>query len=100
MSEKHTSDQTSQAQAAQTNANPSTPPESSFPHCAHCDKPVESLLVTATPNHPQTVTIEYHCHGESAWQDMPASVMTDERGLAGYTAFNDFTSGLLPKHSA
>jgi len=94
MSEKQSTNAPTQAHAS------ASLPESGFPHCSHCDKPVESLLVTPTPNHPQTITIEYHCHGESAWQDMPASVVNDERGLAGYTAFNDYTSGLLPRHSA
>jgi hypothetical protein len=38
--------------------------------------------------------VEYRCHGESARQEMPVSLVMG--GLAAYTAFNEYSSGLMP----
>lgn len=77
--------------------NENLPPESA-PWCLFCGKPVESVSVTQDSQHSDMVVIQYRCHEESAEQTLPASVLESERGLAGYTAFNDYTSGLLPRH--
>ena len=37
--------------------------------------------------------VEYRCHGESARQEMPMSLLAG--GLAAYTAFNEYSSGLM-----
>ena len=74
--------------------------ESDFPVCLHCGKPVESLIVSPNQHNKEMVTVEYRCHGESVRQDVPASVLTQGRGLAAYTAFNDFTSGLIPHNQS
>lgn len=70
--------------------------EAHFPRCSRCNKTVDRLVISPQPNHPGQVTVEFECHGESVEQDMPSSLLEGEQGLASYTAFNDFTSGLLP----
>lgn len=74
-----------------------TPLPESLPRCMRCNKPVDSLSVSPDSRHPETVIVEYHCHGESVRQEMSSSVLRKGRGLAGYTAFNDYTSALLPQ---
>lgn len=71
-------------------------PKKSYPRCFRCQKPVDQLQVISAPNQLSRVTIEFHCHGESASQDVSAELLTGEHGLSAYTAFNDLTSGLLP----
>ncbi|MFN2455577.1 MAG: hypothetical protein ABR577_15310 [Pyrinomonadaceae bacterium] len=75
-------------------------PESSYPRCLHCNKRVAALTVSPHPNHAGKVIIEYQCHGESVSQEMASSVLASEQGLASYTAFNAYTSGLMPVHSS
>jgi hypothetical protein len=70
----------------------------SLPWCHFCDKPVESVKVVPDPDRAEMVIVEYHCHNESAQQMMPSLILKQKDGLAGYTAFNDYTSGLLPRH--
>ena len=55
-----------------------------------------------SPNsaNPSTVTVEFECHGETVSQDIPSSLLAGEQGLASFTVFNDFTSGLLPAETA
>lgn len=55
-------------------------------------------MVVPDPHHSEMVIVKYRCHGESARQTMPSLMLKQKDGLAGYTAFNDYTSGLLPKH--
>lgn len=75
-----------------------------YPRCARCDKPVEEFKLTPDPRRSNTVVVEFRCHGEGVRQEMPASVVrsaeNSSEGLSRYTAFNDFTSGLLPPHDA
>ena len=70
--------------------------EANYPRCLRCNKPVDRLIVTPNSNDPSTVTIEFECHGETVSQDISSSLMEGEQGLASFTVFNDFTSGLLP----
>ncbi len=70
-------------------------PKSKFPRCLHCNKAVETLTVAPNSNNPGKIIIEYQCHGERVSQEMPSSVLADGQGLASYTAFNAFTSGLM-----
>lgn len=70
-------------------------PKSKFPWCLRCDKRVETLTVRREPPHASNLTVEYHCHGETVSQEMEESELSDEQGLALYTAFNAYTSGLM-----
>ncbi len=74
--------------------------EANFPRCVRCNKPVDRLVISPTPNNPGTVTVEFECHGETVEQELPASLLAGEQSLASYTAFNDFTSGLLPSKTS
>lgn len=75
-----------------------------YPRCARCDKPVDEFKLTPDQRRSETIVVEFRCHGEGVRQEMPASVVqsaaNSTKGLAHYTAFNDFTSGLLPPHDA
>ena len=71
--------------------------EANFPRCLRCNKPVDKLVISPDPANPRKATIEFHCHGESVKQEIPSSLISGDQGLASYTVFNDFTSGLLPK---
>ena len=74
--------------------------EANLPHCLRCNKPVDRLVISPTPNNPSMVTIEFECHGETVEQEMSSSLLAGEQSLGSYTAFNDFTSGLLPAETA
>lgn len=78
--------------------NARQPTADAYPLCVRCEKPVESLKVTAHPTDTGKVTVHYECHGEHASQTLPASLLTSDKGLADYTAFSAFTSGLMPNH--
>lgn len=69
---------------------------SRFPICHRCHKPVEKLSVQPHTQHANTVIVNYECHGARASQEMSSEILASERGLAGYTAFSDYTSGLMP----
>jgi hypothetical protein len=76
--------------------NPSqTLPASHFPICTRCNKPVNRLTISTIHNYPNKVIIDYECHGENARQEVDAALLSKEQGLASYTVFNDYTSGLL-----
>src|SRR5688500_6163581 len=68
-------------------------PKSKSPWCARCGKRVEESAVTPDPRRVGVAVVEYRCHGESARQEMPASLVAG--GLAAYTAFNEYSSGLM-----
>lgn len=68
-------------------------PKSKFPWCLRCDKRVETL--TVQPHRAGSVIVEYQCHGETVSQEMKASEFGGGQGLASYTAFNAYTSGLM-----
>ena len=70
--------------------------EANFPRCLRCNKPVDRLIVTPNSDNPDMVMIKFECHGETVSQDISSSLLEGERGLASFTVFNDFTSGLLP----
>lgn|GEM_PF-6731118 len=64
------------------------------PHCMRCDKPVDRIGLSPKPSNPEVVCVEYECHREVVRQELPASAV--EGGLARYSAFNVYTSGLMP----
>lgn len=74
--------------------------EANFPRCLRCNKPVDRLVVSPKSDNPRTVTIEFECHGETVSQDISSSLLVGEHGLASFTVFNDFTSGLLPAETS
>jgi hypothetical protein len=78
---------------------PEVPPVSQFPTCMRCHKPVEELVVSPLANTTDKITVEVHCHGEAVRQDISPALLSDDHGLASYTVFNDFTSGLLMARS-
>ena len=78
-----------------TFSNAALVPESKLPTCLRCNKLVDWLRVSPNPRNPNGVTVEYQCHGETVTQEMPSSAVTNEEGLSTYTAFNDYTSGLM-----
>jgi len=65
-----------------------------FPRCMRCDKPVDRLGLAPRPDNPGVFRVEYECHNEVVSQELPASAV--EAGLSRYTAFNAYTSGLMP----
>lgn len=67
--------------------------KSKSPWCVRCGKRVEKIAVVPDPRRGGQAVVEYHCHGEAVRQEMPASLV--EGGLASYTAFNTYTSGLM-----
>jgi len=69
-------------------------PKSKYPWCLRCNKRVDTVTVCAEARQPGNFIVEYRCHGESVSQEMEAFELMD--GLASYTAFNAYTSGLLP----
>ena len=69
--------------------------KSKFPRCLRCNKRVDALTVREDTHHAGKVIVEYQCHGETVSQEMPSSLLTGGQGLASYTAFNDYTSGLM-----
>ena len=71
-------------------------PKSSCPRCFRCQKPVDKLSVIPDPNEPGRIIIDFQCHGESASQEISSEILEGKHGLSAYTAFSDFTSGLLP----
>jgi ribosomal protein L37AE/L43A len=68
-------------------------PKLKSPWCERCGKRVEGSTVTPDPRRAGTAVVEYRCHGESARQEMPTSLLAG--GLAAYTAFNEYSSGLM-----
>jgi hypothetical protein len=66
-----------------------------YPWCLGCNQRVEALTVQPTPGRAGTVTVEYRCHGQNVSQEMPAAQLAGAQGLAAYTAFNAYTSGLM-----
>lgn len=84
--------------------NARTGESAAYPRCARCDKPVDEFKSTPDPRRSDTIVVEFRCHGEGVRQEMPASILrsaeSSARGLSDYTAFNDFTSGLLPPHDS
>ena len=67
--------------------------KSKSPWCERCGKRVEESTVTPDPRRAGKAVVEYRCHGESARQEMPMSLLAG--GLAAYTAFNEYSSGLM-----
>jgi hypothetical protein len=59
---------------------------------------VDSVVVSGETRRPGIFIVEYQCHGERVSQEMETFELTD--GLASYTAFNAYTSGLLPNVEA
>ncbi len=74
---------------------PTKLPKSKSPWCLRCEKRVETLSVRPQPRRPGSVIVEYQCHGERVSQEMQASELSGGQGLASYTAFNAYTSGLM-----
>jgi hypothetical protein len=68
--------------------------EGEFPRCMRCDKPVDRLGLSPRPDNPEVVRVEFECHNEVVRQELSASVV--EGGLSRYSAFNAYTSGLMP----
>jgi hypothetical protein len=68
--------------------------KSKYPWCLRCNKRVDFVAVNPEPRRAGNFIVEYQCHGESVSQEMEAFEIND--GLASYTAFNAYTSGLLP----
>ncbi len=68
--------------------------KSKYPWCLRCNKRVDVVAVRAEAHQVGNFIVEYQCHGESVSQEMEAFELAD--GLASYTAFNAYTSGLLP----
>ena len=69
-------------------------PKSKYPWCLRCNKRVDFVGVAPEPRRAGNFIVEYRCHDESVTQEMEAFEIKD--GLASYTAFNAYTSGLLP----
>jgi hypothetical protein len=67
--------------------------KSKSPWCVRCGKRVEQSAITPDPRRAGITVVAYECHGETARQEMPASLLTG--GLASYMAFNAYTSGLM-----
>jgi hypothetical protein len=65
-----------------------------FPYCMRCDKPVDRLGIWPRPDNPEVMRVEYECHNEVVRQELSASIV--EGGLSRYSAFNAYTSGLMP----
>jgi|GEM_PF-4863514 len=78
-----------------TESTPAKLPKSKYPWCLRCNKRVEALTIREEPRHAGNVIVEYRCHGETVSQEMEPSELNDEQGLASFTAFNAYTSGLL-----
>jgi hypothetical protein len=70
------------------------------PRCLRCGKPVDSAAIRPKPGNHDYVVVEYECHGERATQEVGADVLQRDEGLAAWTAFNDYTSGLMPGKGA
>lgn len=68
--------------------------KSQYPRCLRCDKRVDALHIAPDARDPQRVTVSYECHGERVSQEMHRADV--ENGLRHYTAFNAYTSGMLP----
>lgn len=68
--------------------------KSKYPWCLRCNKRVDFVAVSPEPRREGNFIVEYQCHGESVSQEMEAFEINN--GLASYTAFNAYTSGLLP----
>jgi len=69
-------------------------PKSKYPWCLRCNQRVEAVAVSPDERHAGNFIVEYRCHGERVSQEMEAFELS--AGLASYTAFNAYTSGLLP----
>lgn len=67
-----------------------------LPKCLRCDKPVDTLRTEPSPRDKSRVVVIYECHGESVSQELPSSALEGGQGLSSYTAFNAYTSGLMP----
>lgn len=70
-------------------------PESKRPTCLRCRKPVDKLVISPNPKNPTGAIVKYECHGETVRQEIDAT-LANEEALASSTAFNDYTSGLMP----
>ena len=85
-------------------SSPATPapvpavPAAHYPQCLRCNKPVDRLTIYPKPNDTANVIVEYECHGQRASQEMEAGILGQTEKLAACTSFNEYTSGLLPKH--
>lgn len=71
-----------------------------LPQCKHCHKAVENIVVSPHPEDAGKVIIEYSCHGETAGQEISASVLEGAEGLARYKVFGSLTSGLMPRNGS
>lgn len=70
--------------------------KSGYPRCLRCGKTVEKLTISADPNDSARLVVDFQCHGESVSQEIPRAMVTGPHGLAAYSVFSDYTSGLLP----
>jgi hypothetical protein len=68
-------------------------PKSQYPRCLRCGKAVDFVEVKMSSTRANHVIVEYGCHGEHVSQEMTLAEL--EIGLENYTAFNDYTSGLM-----
>ncbi len=71
-------------------------PDEHRPRCLRCGKPVDAAAIRHKPGDREHVIVEYECHGERASQEVGAGLAERPEELAGYTAYNEFTSGLMP----
>lgn len=69
-----------------------------LPHCLRCDKPVDRIDISPKAGNPDLACVEYECHGEVVRQELP--VTAADGGLCRYSAFNDYTSGLMLREPA
>lgn len=85
------------SQTDENSPNSLPPPPECYPLCRRCDKAVERLTVQPHAQNAEQVVVAYECHGKKASQTMSSESLSGKQGLAAYTAFSDFTSGLMPR---
>ena len=71
-------------------------PAEHYPQCLRCGKPVDSTVIRHKTGDQENVVVEYECHGERVTQEIAAGVLRRTEALAGCTAFNEYTTGLMP----
>ncbi len=70
-------------------------PKVKYPWCLRCNRRVETLTIQPKAARGGIIIVEYQCHGERVSQEMATAQLTAAKGLADYTAFNTYTSGLM-----
>lgn len=54
------------------------------------------MSISPHPTHPTEVIAQFSCHGEKVQQEISAQSLDSAEGLASFTVFNAYTSGLMP----